>query len=93
MVYHYRYVPAYSTRLKFDSEAWIVLPPNSSDPMGMVDPVWTESNWNAIGLRVYTVQNGAYDNLVLLGGIAITVLAYLAIVITRAFITKSLKRD
>ncbi|KAF3960934.1 hypothetical protein CMV_014397 [Castanea mollissima] len=88
-----RYVPAYSTRLKFDSEAWIVLPPNSSDPMGMVDPVWTESNWNAIGLRVYTVQNGAYDNLVLLGGIAITVLAYLAIVITRAFITKSLKRD
>ncbi|XP_050270062.1 nicastrin [Quercus robur] len=88
-----RYVPAYSTRLKFDSEAWIVLPPNSSDPMGMVDPVWTESNWNAIGLRVYTVQNGAYDNLVLLGGMAITVLAYLAIVITRAFITKSLKRD
>nr|XP_023922051.1 nicastrin-like [Quercus suber] len=88
-----RYVPAYSTRLKFDSEAWIVLPPNSSDPMGMVDPVWTESNWNAIGLRVYTVQNGAYDNLVLLGGIAVTVLAYLAIVITRAFITKSLKRD
>lgn len=93
MVYHYRYVPAYSTRLKFDSEAWVVLPPNSSDPMGMVDPVWTESNWNAIGLRVYTVQNGVYDNLVLLGGIAITVLAYLAIVITRAFITKSLKQD
>jgi nicastrin len=88
-----RYVPAYSTRLKFDSGDWIVLPPNSSDPMGMVDPVWTESNWNAIGLRVYEVQNATYDRLVLLGGIALTVLAYLAIVLTQAFITKALKRD
>ncbi|MBA0659961.1 hypothetical protein Goklo_012035, partial [Gossypium klotzschianum] len=62
-----RYVPAYSTRLKLDSGTWKVLPPNSSDPMGMLDPVWTESNWNTIGLRVYTVQEAAYDRLVLLG--------------------------
>lgn len=88
-----RYVPAYSTRLKFESGIWTVLPPNSSDPMGMSDPVWTESNWNAIGLRVYTVQDPGYDRLVLLGGISVTVLAYVAIVITRAFITKALKRD
>ncbi|KAF3445173.1 hypothetical protein FNV43_RR14867 [Rhamnella rubrinervis] len=74
-----RYVPAYSTRLKFQSGTWIVLPSDSSDPMGMLDPIWTESNWNAIGLRVYTVQSVSYDRLVLLGGIAITVLAYLAI--------------
>lgn len=61
--------------------------------MGSVDPVWTESNWNTIGLRVYIVQDAAYDHLVLIGGIAVTILAYLAIVLTRAFITKALKRD
>ncbi|XP_041002422.1 nicastrin isoform X2 [Juglans microcarpa x Juglans regia] len=88
-----RYVPAYSTRLKFESGTWTVLPPNSSDPMGMLDPVWTESNWNAIGLRVYTVQDAAYDHIVLVAGISVTVLAYLAIVTTRAVLTKALKRD
>ncbi|XP_060966480.1 nicastrin isoform X2 [Cannabis sativa] len=88
-----RYVPAYSTRLSFESGTWNVLPPNSSDPMGMHDPVWTESNWNAIGLRVYTVQSAAYDRLVLLGGIAITGGAYLAIILTRAFVAKILKQD
>ncbi|KAJ4837960.1 hypothetical protein Tsubulata_015679 [Turnera subulata] len=88
-----RYVPAYSTRLKLESGVWNVLPPNSSDPLGMVDPVWTESNWDAIGLRAYTVQDGAFDRLVLFSGVAITVLVYLAILITRALITKALKRD
>ncbi|XVE90848.1 hypothetical protein DITRI_Ditri20bG0109100 [Diplodiscus trichospermus] len=88
-----RYVPAYSTRLKFDSGTWQVLPPNSSDPMGMLDPVWTESNWNTIGLRVYTIQDAASDRLVLLGGITVTALSYLAIVLTRAYITKALKQD
>ncbi|KDP25818.1 hypothetical protein JCGZ_22540 [Jatropha curcas] len=88
-----RYVPAYSTRLKYESGMWTVLPANSSDPMGMVDPVWTESNWDVIGLRAYTIQNASYDRLVLLGGIAVTILAYVVIVITRAFITKVLKQD
>ncbi|XP_058009274.1 nicastrin isoform X2 [Hevea brasiliensis] len=88
-----RYVPAYSTRLKYESGMWNVMPSNSSDPMGIVDPVWTESNWDAIGLRAYTVQDATFDHLVLLGGIAVTILAYLAIVFTRAFITKTLKRD
>lgn len=88
-----RYVPAYSTRLKFESGTWNLLPSNSSDTMGMLDPVWTESNWNTIGLRVYTVQDAAYDRIVLLAGIAITVLAYLAIISTRSLITKALKRD
>lgn len=88
-----RYVPAYSTRLEYENGLWKLLPENSSDPMGMVDPVWTESNWDAIGLRVYTVQDAAYDHFVLLGGIAITVLAYLMLVTSRAFIEKALKRD
>ncbi|KAH1196760.1 Nicastrin [Glycine max] len=88
-----RYVPAYSTRLKFESGVWNVLPPNSSDKMGVVDPVWTESNWNTIGMRVYTVQNAAYDRLVLFGGITLTVFAYLAIATARAFFNKAMKRD
>lgn len=88
-----RYVPAYSTRLKFDAGIWKLLPPNSSDPMGMVDPVWTESNWNTIGLRVYTIQDASYDRFILLSGIVVTLSAYTAIVITRALITKALKRD
>ncbi|VVA32857.1 PREDICTED: nicastrin [Prunus dulcis] len=90
-----RYVPAYSTRLKYESGSgtWNVLPPNNSDPMGLVDAVWTESNWDTIGLRVYTVQNASFDRLVLLGSIAITVLSCFAIVITKAFVTKAVKRD
>ncbi|KAI4389344.1 hypothetical protein MLD38_001578 [Melastoma candidum] len=88
-----RYVPAYSTRLTIENDFWKLLPGNSSDPMGMVDPVWTESNWDTIGLRVYTVQASVFDHFVLLGGIAITLLAYLMIVTSRAFIEKALKRD
>jgi len=72
---------------------WNVLPPNSSDKMGVVDPVWTESNWNTIGMRVYIVQNAAYDRLVLFGGITLTVFAYLAIATARAFFNKAMKRD
>ncbi|KAG6777347.1 hypothetical protein POTOM_017168 [Populus tomentosa] len=90
---YFRYVPAYSTRLNYESGTWRVLPSDSSDPMGMVDPVWTESNWDTIRLRVYTVQDAAFDRLVLLAGITITVMAYLAIVLTRAYIAKALKRD
>lgn len=61
--------------------------------MGLEDAVWTESNWDTIQLRVYSVQDAAYDRLILLAGIAVTVLAYTAIVVTRAFITKALKQD
>ncbi|XP_049379425.1 nicastrin [Solanum stenotomum] len=88
-----RYVPAYSTRLKYESEMWEVLPHNSSDTMGEADPVWTESNWDTIRLRVYTVQDTGFDLLVLLLGITVTVMSYIIIVISKAFITKALKRD
>ncbi|QCD98450.1 nicastrin [Vigna unguiculata] len=88
-----RYVPAYSTRLKFESGVWNVLPPNSSEKMGVVDPVWTESNWNSIGMRVYTVQNASYDRLVLFGGITLTIFSYLAIATARTLFSKAMKRD
>jgi len=72
---------------------WNVLSPNSSEKMGVVDPVWTESNWNSIGMRVYTVQNAAYDRLVLFGGITLTIFSYIAIATTRTFFSKAMKRD
>lgn len=88
-----RYVPAFSTRLQFESGSWKLLPPNYSDPMSMADPVWTESNWDVIGLRVYTLQDSAYDRLILLAGLGITGFSYLAIEIFKAIVTKTLKRD
>nr|GMC93311.1 nicastrin isoform X2 [Ipomoea batatas] len=86
-----RYIPAYSTRLKYESDTWMVLPSNSTEPDP--DPVWTESNWDMIRLRAYTVQGASYDRFVLLLGIVVTVLAYLIIVMARAFITKAMKCD
>lgn len=88
-----RYVPAYSTRLKYADGAWTILPQNTSDSMGMVDPVWTESNWNTIGVQVYRVQHSAYDNAVLVAGITVTTLAYIGIMVAKSFITKALKQD
>lgn len=88
-----RYVPSYSTRLKFEGNFWQILPANASDPLGLVDPVWTESYWNTIGLRVYTVQSSAYDNLVLLIGIVITVATYIATIVVRTYLLKVLKHD
>ncbi|KAL0867225.1 hypothetical protein Bca101_046343 [Brassica carinata] len=88
-----RYVPAYSTRLKYADDAWTILHQNTSDSMGMVDPVWTESNWNTIGMQVYTVQHSAYDNAVLVAGITVATLAYVGIMVAKSFIRKALKQD
>lgn len=89
-----RYVPAYSTRLKFEDGSWHVMPPNaSSDPMGAVDPVWTESYWKTIGLRIYTVQSPGYDRIVLVSGVILTASAYFAAVAIRTYLSKVLKRD
>ena len=70
-----------------------MLPPNSSDPMGVTDPIWTESNWNIISLRVYSIQGASYDRLVLVAGVAVTALSYLIIVVIKTFIAKALKQD
>ncbi|XP_051192784.1 nicastrin [Lolium perenne] len=88
-----RYVPAYSTRLKFEDNVWHVLPANSSDPMGAADPVWTESYWNTISLRVYAVQSMTSDWLVLLAGLVVTAGSYLGVIVGRTYISKITKRD
>ncbi|CAA6664769.1 unnamed protein product [Spirodela intermedia] len=88
-----RYVPAYSPRLKFEHGSWRITGGHAADPMGHVDPVWTESYWNTISVRIYKVQSSAFDNLVLLGGITLTLLAYVTVVCTKAFLMKTLKHD
>lgn len=70
-----------------------MLPENSSDSMGVADPVWSESNWASIQLRVFLVQDPSYDYIILFVGIGLTVLSYIAIVVARSIIAKSLKRD
>jgi len=89
----FRYVPAYSTRLKFEDGSWHVMPANASDPMGSVDPVWTESYWNTIGLRIYAVHSLAYDRLILVAGVILTVSSYTVAIAIRTCILKALKRD
>lgn len=89
----FRYVPAFSTRLRFEGGSWHVMPANTSDPMGAVDPVWTESYWNTIGLRIYTVQSPGYDWLILAAGVILTVSAYIAAVAIKDYLSKALKRD
>ncbi|THU47345.1 hypothetical protein C4D60_Mb09t14510 [Musa balbisiana] len=88
-----RYVPAYSTRLKIEDNLWHVIPASTLDPMGSVDPVWTESFWNTIGLRVYMVQSGTYDRLILVGGIGVTVASYIVTIVTKSFLAKAVKND
>ncbi|KAJ6800744.1 nicastrin [Iris pallida] len=88
-----RYVPAYSTRLKFEGGSWHVMPANASDPLGSVDPIWTESYWNTIGLRVYTVQSSAYDRLVLITGVVLTVATYTVAIAIRTCLSKAVKQD
>ncbi|KAI5559506.1 hypothetical protein BDE02_17G115500 [Populus trichocarpa] len=63
--FHYRYEPAYSTRLNHESGTRNVFPSDSSDPMGMMDPIWTQSNWRTTRLRAYIVQDAVSDRLVL----------------------------
>lgn len=70
-----------------------MLPSNRSDPMGAKDPVWTESNWDMIMVRVYTMQDETYDRVILVLGIIVTLVAYLLIVVGRTLVRKALKRD
>lgn len=86
-----RYVPAYSPRLKYESGGWTVFSIDNASNVG--DPVWTESNWDAINVRIYTIQSTAYDHLILASGISVTVISYILIAAGRTIIRKALKQD
>lgn len=70
-----------------------MLPANPTDSMESIDPVWTESFWNTIGLRVYKVESALYDRLVLAGGVFVTFASYLAVVVARTYLAKAIKCD
>ncbi|XP_078444632.1 Zn-dependent exopeptidases superfamily protein [Wolffia australiana] len=88
-----RYVPAYSPRLQYVGGSWRLGGVHESDPAGGVDPVWTESFWNSISVRIYRAQSPGFNRLVLNSGMLLTFLSYGAIVCARAFLMKALKRD
>jgi nicastrin len=70
-----RYVPAYSTRLKWE-DGWQLLPlpaGTDSDP----DPVYTESFWNQLRLRTYMAESSQFENRVLIAGLVVSGFAYL----------------
>lgn len=86
-----RYVPAYSTRLQYGASGWLVIPAASGDKMGELDPVYTESYWKVLGVRVYTKESTIFDGLVLLMGIVVTVGSFFTILSAKAVFRKRLK--
>lgn len=87
-----RYVPAYSTRLQYGSTGWLVVPAASGDKMGEVDPIFTESYWKSLEVKVYTTENSFFDCLILAFGVAITVGSFFTILSVKALLRKRLKR-
>uniref|UniRef100_A0A0C9RQH0 Nicastrin n=1 Tax=Wollemia nobilis TaxID=56998 RepID=A0A0C9RQH0_9CONI len=86
-----RYVPSYSTRLSYESDAWKVIPALSNDEMGKVDPVWTESFWKTLQIQVYMQQSTFFDELILLSGLVVTLGSFIAIICTKTVLMKALK--
>eukprot|EP00250_Pteridium_aquilinum_P005740 c15793_g1_i1 orf=779-2905(-) len=86
-----RYVPAYSTRLRYGASGWLVIPAASGDKMGEADPVYTESYWKVLGVRVYTKESSSFDALILITGIGVTVGSFFIILNTKSVFRKRLK--
>ncbi|XP_024531033.1 nicastrin [Selaginella moellendorffii] len=86
-----RYVPAYSTRLRYKSGNWELLPVGSGDFMDSIDPVWTESFWKSLTLRVYQQERPSLNGMLLLAGCSVTVASAVSILATRALFRKRLK--
>ncbi|KAH7352865.1 hypothetical protein KP509_19G068000 [Ceratopteris richardii] len=86
-----RYVPAYSTRLHYTASGWQTLPPSSTDVLGNVDPVYTESYWRVLGVRIFMKESSAFDTWILIMGMAITVVSFMTILSMKSAFKKRLK--
>lgn len=84
-------MPAYSTRLQYGTSGWQVTAARSGDKMGEVDPVFTESYWKVLGVRIYTKESSIFDGLVLFMGVLITVTSFFATLSAKAAFRKRLK--
>ncbi|KAI5082078.1 hypothetical protein GOP47_0001821 [Adiantum capillus-veneris] len=86
-----RYVPAYSTRLQFAASGWRVVPAVSGDVMGNADPVYTESYWKVLGVRVFTTESSTFDAWILIAGMAITTGSFVISLFGKSAFRKRLK--
>ena len=59
--------------------------------MGEVDPVFTESYWKVLGVRVYTKESSIFDGVVLFLGMLVTVMSFFIILGSKAAFRKRLK--
>ena len=87
----YRYLPAYSPRLTFDSSGWRLLPLKTGDKMGAADPVYTESFWASISLQVYQQENSWYEEVVLFFGVCVALISILCTFSSSAILQKRMK--
>ncbi|KAG6547977.1 hypothetical protein Mapa_010799 [Marchantia paleacea] len=87
-----RFVPAYSPRLQFEAASWKVVAAEPGDTMSEMDPVWTESFWKSISVRLYLRESSSQDELILGVGTALTVGSFFAVFFTKAVFHKRLKR-
>lgn len=88
-----RYVPAYSPRLRYDAYGWKLIPAAPGDIMSEADPVWTESYWRFLTVRVFLEESSRHDAIVLAWGFAVTVGSYLVLMTGKGVLYKRLKRD
>ncbi|CAM6086764.1 unnamed protein product [Calypogeia fissa] len=88
-----RYVPAYSPRLRYETYGWRLIPATPGDIMSEVDPVWTESYWKSLTVRLFLEESSRHDEIILTWGLAMTVGSFLAIATSKAVLCRRLKRD
>lgn len=86
-----RYVPAYSTRLQYGASGWRVIPAMSGDIMGNADPVYTESFWKVLGVRVFLKESSTFEAWILIMGMALTAVSFVIILSAKSAFRKRLK--
>ncbi|GJP48958.1 hypothetical protein CLOM_g8227 [Closterium sp. NIES-68] len=86
------YIPALSPRLAFNVTHWTITPPRPGSHGDMVDPVWTESFWQHLGLRSYLVDDPIWDVSILFGGVVWVAVLCVLMSWADKTVTKKLKR-
>ncbi|MCO5567551.1 hypothetical protein L7F22_021245 [Adiantum nelumboides] len=86
-----RYVPAYSTRLQYAAVGWRVIPAMSGDVMGKADPVYTESYWKVLGVRVFSKESSTFEGWIFISGMGIMVGSFVISLFAKSFFRKRLK--
>ncbi|MCO5593528.1 hypothetical protein L7F22_047542 [Adiantum nelumboides] len=86
-----RYVPAYSTRLQYAADGWRVIPAVTGDVMGKADPVYTESYWKVLGVRVFSKESSTFEGWIFILGMGIMVGSFVISLFAKSSFRKRLK--